>query len=163
MNNPRSRPSAFLRFAVYILPVLLWMGVIFTLSTGGGSAEKTNPLINTLLHRYLPAIAARLSDAQMDRIDFAVRKAAHITEYTILGLLLYRALRGGRSRFRHRDAALTLLFGVLYAVSDEIHQSFVPGRWAVPEDVVIDAGGVIFGLALSLWRHAAQLEKRFTS
>ena len=156
-------PSPAVRFARYVLPALLWMGVIFYLSTGSGSAEKTNPLINILLHRYLPALAERLTNAQMEQIDFAIRKAAHVTEYAILGLLLYRAFRGGRIPFRHRDAALTLLLGALYAASDEYHQSFVPGRWATPEDAMIDTAGVTLGLALSLWRHAANLWQRLSA
>jgi VanZ family protein len=64
-------------------------------------------------------------------------KLAHAVEFAVLGLLLARAL--GR-------AGLALAFGALYALSDEIHQSFVPGRYASPLDVLVDSAGVAVGV-----------------
>jgi VanZ family protein len=69
--------------------------------------------------------------------DLVLRKIAHAGEYAVLGALLLRALG-------HTVPALTL--GVAYAVSDEIHQSFVEGRHGAPLDVVIDALGVAVGV-----------------
>ncbi len=69
--------------------------------------------------------------------DTILRKGAHLTEYAILGALLLRAL--GRE-------LPALAAGLAYAVSDEIHQAFVPGRHARLLDVVIDALGVLAGL-----------------
>ncbi len=77
-------------------------------------------------------------------LDLVLRKAAHAGEYAILGSLLLRAI--GRE-------LPSFVAGVLYAVSDELHQHFVPGRVGAPLDVAIDAGGVLLGiLALSRWR-----------
>ena len=73
--------------------------------------------------------------------DLLLRKCAHVTEYAILGLLLARALL-------REVPAFTL--GVLYAITDELHQSFVRGRHAAPLDVAIDAVGVLIGV--TLWR-----------
>ena len=71
--------------------------------------------------------------------DLALRKLAHAAEYGVLGALLARATgRGG----------LALALGTLYAVSDEIHQTFVPGRMGSPLDVAIDAIGVACGIAV---------------
>ena len=77
--------------------------------------------------------------------DLVLRKIAHAVEYAILGALLVRALRQPRTSF---------LLGVAYAVSDEIHQQFVPGRHGAPLDVAIDAVGVLVGVALARrwWR-----------
>jgi VanZ family protein len=72
-------------------------------------------------------------------VDYVVRKLAHLTEYAVLGALLVRA--GGRE-------VRAFLLGVAYAVSDEVHQHFVPGRHATPVDVAIDAVGVAVGVAL---------------
>jgi VanZ family protein len=69
--------------------------------------------------------------------DHALRKLAHAAEYAILGALLLRAT--GR-------AGPALALGVLYAVSDEVHQSFVPGRVGSPLDVALDALGVAIGV-----------------
>ncbi len=71
--------------------------------------------------------------------DVLLRKLAHTVEYAILGALLARATR---------RAWLAVMLGVLYAVSDEIHQTFVPGRMGSPVDVAIDAVGVAVGVGL---------------
>ncbi|HXF99124.1 MAG TPA: VanZ family protein [Gaiellaceae bacterium] len=75
--------------------------------------------------------------------DTLLRKLAHLTEYAVLGLLLARALA-------QPTAAAAL--GTLYAISDEIHQAFVPGRSGAPLDVAIDAVGVVAGVLL--WQRA---------
>jgi VanZ family protein len=75
--------------------------------------------------------------------DLVLRKLAHATEYAILGALLVRAT--GR-------AGVAFGLGVIYAVSDEVHQSFVTGRHGAPLDVAIDALGVAVGIAL--WQSA---------
>ena len=71
--------------------------------------------------------------------DLLLRKIAHAAEYAVLGALLARAT--GR-------AGLAFVLGSLYALSDEIHQSFVPGRVGAPLDVAIDTVGVAVGVAL---------------
>jgi len=71
--------------------------------------------------------------------DLALRKLAHAAEYAVLGALLLRAL------------GMTwpaIAVGVLYGVSDEVHQAFVPGRMGSPLDVAIDAVGVCCGVLL---------------
>jgi VanZ family protein len=77
--------------------------------------------------------------------DLVLRKIAHATEFAILAALLVRALR-------HTGWAVAI--GVAYAVSDEIHQSFVSGRQGALRDVGIDAVGVVVGavLASRWWR-----------
>jgi len=142
-------PSTVRTFLIYRLPVLAWMLFIFSMSTGSGSAEVTNPYIFDLLHSVFPSLATRLGDEAILQICFGVRKAAHITEYAILGILLYRAFIQNKTGFSIRIATLTLLTGMLYALTDEIHQSFVPGRWATPVDVCIDTVGVLLGVCIA--------------
>ena len=69
--------------------------------------------------------------------DLVLRKIAHAAEYAVLGALLVRAT--GR-------AVLAVAIGALDAVSDEVHQSFVPGRVGSPLDVALDAVGVAVGV-----------------
>lgn len=74
-----------------------------------------------------------------------VRKSAHIFLYFVLGILIFNVLRG----YKLSTAKLfgySILFAGLYAVSDEIHQSFVPGRSAEVRDVVIDTIGAALGV-----------------
>jgi VanZ family protein len=75
--------------------------------------------------------------------DLVLRKVAHVTEYAVLGALLLRATR---------RAGLAFLLGVLYATSDEVHQTFVRGRHGSPVDVAIDAFGLACGIVL--WQRA---------
>jgi VanZ family protein len=99
------------------LPVVAWAGVIFTLSS-------------------IPSLSTGLGTW-----DTVLRKGAHVTEYAVLGALLYRAL--GRE-------PLALALGLAYAATDELHQHFVHGRHASPVDVAIDAVGLAFGMLLWL-------------
>jgi VanZ family protein len=99
------------------LPVLLWAAVIFTLSS-------------------IPSLSTGLGTW-----DTILRKGAHLTEYAVLGGLLYRAL-GREPR--------ALAVGIAYAATDELHQYFVRGRHASPVDVAIDAVGVAAGMLIWL-------------
>ena len=77
--------------------------------------------------------------------DLVLRKLAHMAEYGLLFVLWRRALPGAP-----RWTAAAIAVG--YAVSDEIHQSFVEGRHGSPVDVAIDATGVALGwLATARW------------
>lgn len=112
-------------------------------------------------------------EAFAERINYPVRKCAHAMEYTILGLFLAGTIVGGKrsrieidgtKRFEVRPAGykyncklqflLCLIIGAAYAASDEFHQLFVPGRAGKVTDVLIDSGGVIFGLLVAYvaWR-----------
>jgi VanZ family protein len=73
--------------------------------------------------------------------DLVLRKLAHAAEFAVLGALLLRALG---------QELPALVLGISYAVTDEIHQLFVPGRVGSPLDVLIDAVGVTAGIVL--WR-----------
>jgi VanZ family protein len=73
--------------------------------------------------------------------DLVLRKLAHACEFAVLGSLLLRALR---------DERAALAAGIAYAISDELHQHFVPGRIGSPVDVLIDSVGVAVGVLL--WR-----------
>jgi VanZ family protein len=99
------------------LPVVAWAAVIFALSA-------------------VPSLSTGLGTW-----DTILRKGAHVTEYAILGALLYRALQ--------REVP-ALAAGIAYAATDELHQHFVRGRHASPVDVAIDAVGITLGMLLWL-------------
>ena len=72
----------------------------------------------------------------------------HAAEYFGLAILVARALNGGLQRpISSRAMLLSFLFCVVYAVSDEIHQMFVPNRYADLTDVLSDVVGAVLGLA----------------
>jgi VanZ family protein len=105
------------RFATVWLPVFAWAAVIFTFSS-------------------IPSLSTGLGTW-----DTILRKGAHITEYAVLGALLYRALG---------IEPLALALGIAYAATDEFHQHFVRGRHASPIDVGIDAVGLALGMLVWL-------------
>jgi VanZ family protein len=79
--------------------------------------------------------------------DLVLRKLAHVSEYALLGLLLARAVR---------RPALAVVLAACYAVTDEIHQTFVEGRHGAPLDVAIDTAGALVGVLVWLrWSRRA--------
>ncbi len=126
------------------------MWVIFSASSDRGSFQHSSRLVAPLVHWLFPHIT---SAALYNTVIFA-RKCAHITEYAILTLLVWRALRKPvrqDSRPWHwPDATRTALVVVLYAASDEFHQRFVPSREGAVRDVLIDSSGALLAL-LVLW------------
>lgn len=107
----------------------------------------------TAVGRILPAGAVR--DAWADVWDLGaifVVKGYHVAEYGLLCWLVVQALAPG-SRLSHRRAiVLGALACLLYAASDEWHQTFVPGRGGTPRDVAIDAMGIALAVLLLLRR-----------
>src|SRR5690242_14205423 len=75
--------------------------------------------------------------------DFVLRKLAHITEYAVLTLCWWRAVRGlGLTRDNRSAIIVAALITLAYAASDEIHQTFVKDRHGTPVDVLIDSIGI---------------------
>ena len=148
--SPAANPAA--SFVRYWLPVLLWCAVIFGFSSDAGSSRHTSRIIGPVLRWLIPDI----SDDTVDRVVLGVRKAAHMTEYAALALLVWRArrkpVRGDGRPWRCGEAAFGFGFAVLFAASDEIHQAFVPSREGRAVDVLIDTAGALFGLlAMRAW------------
>jgi VanZ family protein len=106
------------------LTVVLWMGVIFTLSA-------------------IPTLESTLEPSH----DFIMRKLAHITEYALLTAVPFRALRVHTAR-KARALLIAVFVAILYAFSDEWHQTFVAGRQASLRDVGLDIVGIA---GVSIW------------
>jgi len=78
--------------------------------------------------------------------DLIMKKSAHVAEYAVLAILWYRALY---TRLPSPSVQwLAFIIAFLYALSDEFHQSFIPGRTASWRDVALDVGGAALGLLL---------------
>lgn len=79
-------------------------------------------------------------------------KFLHVVEYAILGFLFARALKGAKTTFSFlKLISFTLLFTVLFGISDEWHQMFIPGRDASSMDVLSDSMGGLIGAFSFLW------------
>ena len=140
-----------------LLLVVAWMSVIFMFShdSGEASSKKSDGLIITVVE----FLAERdLSDAEKEKlIDFCVvpvRKGAHIISYFILGVLMVSLLKEFRLVDK-RTFIFAVIMCILYAISDEVHQYYVPGRSGDVVDVLIDTVGSIFGVWFwaSKWKY----------
>lgn len=84
----------------------------------------------------------------IESVQFPIRKAAHMTEYAILAVLIMIALIvDGLNGFRL--PVISAAIAVIFASTDEFHQLFVPGRSGCVRDVCIDAAGAVIGLAIA--------------
>jgi VanZ family protein len=118
-----------------------WMGLIFYLSTKGWGGHQTESFMEKLLTDYLPPIRAQLSRTDLDALNYTVRKLAHFTEYAILTTLGYQACLKAFNQLPLTALRYALLVSVLFAISDEFHQAFEPGRTSLITDVFIDSLG----------------------
>ena len=107
-------------------------------------------LVFALSSRPVPAAVSQVPDW-----------ATHGAGYAILGVLACRALARGLGRpVPARAAVIAVLIGTLYGVTDEVHQSFVPGRNADPWDVVKDLGGAAAGAVACAWPRRSREQRR---
>lgn len=146
-RSPRRTPYKLMRqFVKYWLPLLIWLGVMFVGSTSVMSAEHTSRYIVPFLLWLKPGISPRA----IWTILVVVRKCAHIIEYTILALLVWRALRSIPTLYTRTSIVFgaVLLGCALFAASDEFHQTFVKSRTPSVRDVLLDVGGALLGLLI---------------
>jgi len=99
---------------IKFVPAIIWMGVIFYLSSRSTVGIGTN---------------------QMNRV--LILKSFHLIEYAILAILLSIAISNNK---------LIIFIAYLYAISDELHQYFVPGRSGLFRDTLIDLIGILIGI-----------------
>lgn len=83
-------------------------------------------------------------------------KVVHLLAYLVLGILCLRAFHGGLQPLRSRTTALGVALAVAYAITDELHQSFVPGREPSVMDFLADGAGVLLAVALLSLLHLAR-------
>lgn len=114
-------------------------------------AAQSDALSRGLLRKLLLLLTGGTDLAKVNRYNHYIRKAAHFTLYAALGFTLTGALRFQK---RVPPAPAAIAAAALYAVFDEFHQFFVPGRGPQLKDVMIDTGGAATGallMALLLW------------
>ena len=151
-NKNRRRLRVFIRFAA----VILWCALIFSMSARPAdlSSQDSGRLVNTIvhvLHRDFDQLPEQTREQICHDTEVVVRKSAHMAEYAVLGILF---LAWAKEAFlAWTPLQLWLLswgLAVLYAATDEFHQTLVPGRSGEVRDVLFDAAGAAIGLAVFL-------------
>lgn len=132
--------------AISVVLLITWMVVVFSLS-GQVAADSSNTSAGVI--RWISTIFnGSLTESALGEIiskwEPLVRKLAHFILYTIGGCATYNLVYAVDSKLNCKRI-LSWLIGTAYAVSDEIHQLFVPGRSGELMDTLIDSSGVLLG------------------
>lgn len=127
------------------------MSLIFLGSTDILSGRRTSRFLLPILRFLFP----HLTLASIHAFQFCIRKAGHFIEYAILALLIWRLINHYKTKEMRPKLELQAfqawLWAVVYAISDEYHQSFYVSRFASKWDVAIDASGAAAGLLAAWW------------
>ncbi|MGD1044051.1 MAG: VanZ family protein [Bacteroidota bacterium] len=141
---------SFRKKVQYWFPVFLWIGFIFWMSTGMFSAQNTYLFFEPILHFFVPSISPK----EIAVLHMILRKLAHVTEYFISGILLFRAFKNGSNeRQEWRWAFYSLIVVAIIAATDELHQSFVSTRTSSLVDVGIDTMGGFLAQCVSVLKY----------
>ena len=135
----------------YWFPAIFVAILISVFSTQYFAAERTGGVILPLLHWLFPWATHRM----LHLFNSGIRKAAHVAEFGIFSITVFRGIRAGRSGWKFNWAFATLVIAGLYAALDEWHQSFVLLRHATPRDVAIDAFGALLAQCF-VWGYATR-------
>ena len=133
--NPKSKVVVHLLITILIMLFIFWQSAM----PAAVSELESDSIVSRL---------AEWLQADEDLVSFIVRKSAHFTEFLILGVSLFLTVWNLRKR---SSFWIPWAIGAAYAVSDELHQHFVPGRSCEVRDMIIDICGVLVGVAICRW------------
>ena len=128
---------------------IIWMIVIFMFSNSPAdkSSDLSNSLIKNTIVRIVKIFNKDVNEEDLiNKMSTPVRKLAHFTEYTILGILLFLTLK----QYGINNKWIAILGCMIYASTDEIHQLFIDGRGGNIIDVFIDTLGSSFGVFITI-------------
>lgn len=130
---------------MWIIAAITWMTLIFCVTqlpyfTGKNTAEAIHKAVITE-HNSIHTPSA--NDVSINELNLIIRKATHVTVFGILALLLFKSLETYRYSY-----ILSWFLTFLYAITDEYHQYFMPGRVSSYKDVLFDSLGALIALSL---------------
>jgi len=139
--------------ALFWILTFVWMIFIFCMSAknatqsselSGNVIEKAAPVINKNFHQ----LDEKGKKDFIESLQDVVRTFAHFFEFTLLGGLGFGAFRFTLN-CRKKGVIWSVVMGCIYALTDEIHQIFVPGRTFQLKDILVDCSGILLGTALA--------------
>ena len=134
--------------------LLLWMAVVFKFSHEPSlQSENTSSVITIKVINLISEICGfdeTKKEVSVKLLNPYIRKFAHYFLYTIGGIFSIIYMRQYKSLKENKQLLISLIIGVLYAISDEIHQYFIPGRTCRIKDVYIDSLGIFTGIIFVL-------------
>ena len=148
-----SAGSYIFRKILIWIPVIVMYIVIFGFSgqngeqSGGLSRKVANIVIDMAQDIHIISIEDDEKDVYIEKLQFPIRKTAHMTEYAIFSIFVMIALIVDGIK-GVRIPVISAVIAIAFAATDEFHQTFVPGRYGCVLDVLIDAAGSIIGLII---------------
>lgn len=133
-----------------IIFIFIWMVSIFAFSGQVGTESSgTSKKVTEFIVQLVSDKSIEENEELIGNLDKVIRKLAHYTIYTLGGILIYN-YANTTDKSKKEKILYSIAFGAGYAITDELHQFFVPGRSARIFDVGIDTLGVITGVLLYL-------------
>lgn len=132
---------------ISIIFVLAWMVTVFMLShqIAEDSSKTSSNFITVIIKLFNKDIEQEQLETIMLKVETIVRKLAHFVLYTLGGMLITIMFINFKEYITKTKIA-SFLLGATYAITDEIHQLFIPGRSGEIRDVLIDSTGVLLGV-----------------
>ena len=132
---------------ISIIFVLAWMVTVFMLShqIAEDSSKTSSNFITVIIKLFNKDIGQEQLETIMLKVETIVRKLAHFVLYTLGGMLITIMFINFKEYITKTKIA-SFLLGATYAITDEIHQLFIPGRSGEIRDVLIDSTGVLLGV-----------------
>lgn len=140
------------RITTLILLVLTFISIFnFSNQDGQASSGVSRKVAKKIIdiYPYTKNLNEENKNQIVEKIQPIIRKGAHLSIYTLVGILMMSFISTYNIKLKYRFL-ISILVGLVYASSDEIHQSFIPGRNASIIDVGIDTSGVLLGIILVL-------------
>lgn len=139
--------SKILKIILSIL-VITMCSVIFIFSSQSG--KESQGISKKISNKIIETTTATTNEkTKLSKVNKIIRKCAHFSLYMVLGICVMLLLNSFEIK-NTKQIVITLLFGVIYALSDEFHQSFTPDRTPSILDVMIDSFGIIIGICIVL-------------
>ncbi len=144
--------SKTVKRTISVVLLILWMAVIFIMSAENGqeSADTSSGVVYYIAKIITPNFEElSLAEQQqiMDSMSGFIRTMGHFCEFAVLGVLSFNVLLNFKFKVWQK-AIFSFAFSIIYAVSDEIHQYFVPDRVCDIADVAVDSLGALTGIAV---------------
>lgn len=133
---------------IKIILIVIWMVVIFSFSNQGGTkSSNTSQKVTKVIIDMVGNNSKAQNEQFIANLEKIIRKLAHYSIYTVGGILIM-SYSYTLDKPRRQQVCESLIFGAFYAVTDELHQFFVPGRSARFFDIGIDTLGVFAGIGI---------------
>jgi VanZ family protein len=128
---------------ITLILIIAWMLLVYFLSNqvAEDSANLSQGFLKTILKLL------NLKGETLFITEHVIRKLAHLALYTLGGILIYTHVKTYNLE-ENSKVMISQIIGMTYAITDEIHQAFVPGRSGEVRDVLIDSLGIAIGMLI---------------